>query len=206
MKLGVSWCARQGSNLQPTAPEAVALSIELRAHQNIVAERIWMKRTDRAIPWTAMLLAMLLLAACSSGGAGKPFQDSMAPDFRATTTGGEEISLNALRGHIVVLNFWATWCHPCLEEIPELNSFYRDHLTDVTLISVVNGTQIALDEFRSLTPIDFPVILNSQQSVDLGNLYQIQAIPTTFIIDTEGRITARLTGSTTQKTLESKLP
>jgi thiol-disulfide isomerase/thioredoxin len=166
-----------------------------------------MKRTDTAIAWIAMLLAMLLLAACSSGGAGKSFQDSMAPDFRATTTGGEEISLAALQGKIVVLNFWATWCHPCLEEIPELNSFHRDHQADVTLISVeIDGTQIALDEFRGRIPIDFPVILNSQQSSDLANLYQIQAIPTTFVIDSEGRIAARLTGSTTQKTLESKLP
>ena len=145
MKLGVSWCARQGSNLQPTAPEAVALSIELRAHQNIVAERVWMKRTVKQ--------------------------------------------------------------HPCLEEIPELNSFHRDHRVDVTLISVeIDGTQIALKEFRSRNPIDYPVILNSQQSSDLANLYQIQAIPTTFVINSEGRISARLTGSTTQKTLESKLP
>ena len=166
-----------------------------------------MKRTERAIPWTAMLLAMLLLAACSSGGAGKPFQDSMAPDFHATTTGGEEISLIALRGKIVVLNFWATWCQPCLEEIPELNSFHREHQADVTLIGVeIDGTKIALNEFRSRISIDFPVILNSQQSLDLANLYQIQAIPTTFVIDSEGRISARLTGSTTQKTLESKFP
>lgn len=166
-----------------------------------------MKRTDGTIAWIALLLAMLLLAACSSEGAGKPFQDSMAPDFRATTTGGEEISLVALQGKTVVLNFWAMWCQPCLEEIPELNFFHRDHQATVTVISVeIDGTQIALDEFRNRTPIDFPVILNSQQSLDLANLYQIQAIPTTFVIDSEGKIAARLTGSTTQKTLESKLP
>lgn len=121
-----------------------------------------MKRTDGAIAWIALLLAMLLLAACSSEGAGKPFQDSMAPDFRATTTGGEEISLVALQGKTVVLNFWAMWCQPCLEEIPELNFFHRDHQATVTVISVeIDGTQIALDELRSRTPIDFPVILRS---------------------------------------------
>jgi len=99
------------------------------------------------------------------------------------------------------------WCDPCLEEIPELNFFHRNHQADVTLNSVeIDGTQIALDEFRSRISIDFQVILNSQQSLDLANLYQIQAIPTTFVIDSEGRIAARLTGSTTQKTLESKLP
>jgi thiol-disulfide isomerase/thioredoxin len=166
-----------------------------------------MERTNKAILWIAILLTMLLLAACSSTDAGKPFQDSMAPDFRATTTGGEEISLIPLQGKIVVLNFWAMWCGPCLEEIPELNSFHGDHQADVTLISVeIDGTRIALDEFRGRIPIDFPVILNAQQSVDLANLYQIQAIPTTFVIDSEGKIAARLTGSITQETLESKIP
>jgi thiol-disulfide isomerase/thioredoxin len=165
-----------------------------------------MKRAERATAWIGILLAFLLLTTCSAKAIG-PFRDSMAPDFRATNVGGEEISLLALRGKVVVLNFWAMWCGPCLEEIPELNSFYRSHRADITLISVeIDGTQTALDEFRNRNRIDFPIILNSQQSFNLANLYQIQAVPTTFVIDSGGRITARLTGSTTQKTLESKLP
>jgi thiol-disulfide isomerase/thioredoxin len=130
----------------------------------------------------------------------------MAPDFQALTMQGESISLSQWRGSFVVLNFWAIWCEPCKDEIPELNAFYQAHKGKVRMIGIeVDSARSEVASFLQVTPLAYPVILDSESRDALSRLFSIRSIPATFLIDENGVIVEKIVGSTTQSRMESFL-
>lgn len=130
----------------------------------------------------------------------------LAPDFTGISMQGERISLSELHGGKVVVNFWAIWCGPCKTEIPELDAFFQRNQEKVTMFSVeVDGTRSDVEAFLQGTPLVYPVILDSEKGSLISNLYQINSIPATFLIDEQGLIVERIIGSTTQSKLEAFL-
>lgn len=116
-----------------------------------------------------------------------------APDFELTTFSGEPLQLSSYRGQIVVLNFWASWCPPCRDETPLLESSQDNLGDDVVLIGIdiwdtEGDARDFLDEF-GVTYIVAP-----DESGEVAIDYGVSGVPETFIIDAEGRIAARLTG------------
>lgn len=114
---------------------------------------------------------------------------SPAKSFTLTSLDKKTISLDSLKGKVVILNFWATWCPPCRAEIPEFIQFYRDfEKKGVAIIGLgVNESDAALQKFSRANKISYPVANDKGNRV--ASLYGgIRSIPTTFVIDRKGII------------------
>ncbi len=112
----------------------------------------------------------------------------LAPDLELTDIEGKRWSLASLRGEVVLLNFWATWCPPCVEEIPSLGRLdLRLEGKPFRVVSVDVGEEAEqVREFLKRVPADFPVLLDPEGSVT--GPWKIRAFPTSFLIDREGRL------------------
>ncbi|KKM09265.1 hypothetical protein SY88_19775 [Clostridiales bacterium PH28_bin88] len=123
---------------------------------------------------------------------GKP-----APDFSLPSLTGERVSLSDFRGQVVILNFWATWCPPCKEEMPDLNRFYLEEKDKGVMLLAVNimqrDTPEGIRSFMKDNGYDMPVLLDESQKV--GATYRVAYIPTTYFIDREGIIRYSKTGA-----------
>lgn len=116
---------------------------------------------------------------------------AMAPDFFLRTPEGQNHSLAQHRGRVVLLNFWATWCPPCVREMPAMERLYAEYKGRGLDIVAVSLDQGKLDEVRSFTEklkLSFPIVLDPAH--DVKNTYQVRALPTTYVVDREGRIIA----------------
>ena len=117
-----------------------------------------------------------------------------APDFKLKDLNGKELSLSDLKGKKVFLNFWATWCPPCKEEMPEIQKLYNETKdSDLVIIAVEIGEpQSEVKSFIDNNKYSFKVLLDSDQSV--ATKYSITAIPTSYFIDEEGNIISKSSG------------
>lgn len=115
-----------------------------------------------------------------------------APDFDAVSVTEESVSLSALRGKVVVLNFWFIACPPCRVEMPKLNSLVEEYSgQEVAFISLAPDTKEQLLEFLSEYEFLYEVIPNA---TPIAELYSVNGAPTHLIIDKEGTVTFRFTG------------
>lgn len=117
-----------------------------------------------------------------------------APDFSATDLSGRPVSLRSYRGRVVVLDFWASWCDPCIRLIPDLKALHRDFAGEGVVLIGVNSddSENALRAAVKAHGIDWPQVWDASGEHDpLGLKYGIYGIPATIIIDKEGRIFKR---------------
>ena len=134
-----------------------------------------------------------------------PSQGAEVPDFTLETVDGETVSLSDYRGQPVVLNFWATWCTPCREEMPLLQETYEAH-QDAGLVMLgvnVRETPEAVAGFLKEVDVDFPVLLDTDSAV--VNRYLVTSLPMTFFIDREGRLRTLVVGGMSKKVLDEHL-
>lgn len=110
-----------------------------------------------------------------------------APDFELETLDGEVIRLSDLQGEKVMLNFWASWCPPCKEEMPEIQKFYETYQDEINIIAVnFNEKDEKVIEFLDEFGYTFPIPLDSEG--DVGSEYGVLTLPTTYFINSEGII------------------
>jgi peroxiredoxin len=118
--------------------------------------------------------------------------DEAAPGFELPLVGGGNVSLASLRGQTVLIDFWATWCPPCLEEVPELNAISRElegKGASVLAISVDNLTLEALGEWLAERDVKYPVALGD---TDLAGVYGADAFPFHVVLGPDGKVLERL--------------
>jgi thiol-disulfide isomerase/thioredoxin len=117
------------------------------------------------------------------------------PDFKVTDLAGAQKNRNSLKGKVVLLNFWATWCPPCKEEIPSIEALsktMKGKNFEVFAVSLGEDPE-TVRRFVSEQKIDYPVYLDPRNS--LAGSYASQGIPTTYILDKEGKFIAGMVGS-----------
>lgn len=121
--------------------------------------------------------------------------DKRAPDFSLLDLHGRKVGLKQFRGKIVLLNFWATWCGPCKEEMPFLQVLHQQFKEkDFVLLTVsvdYEGVK-PVQEFINKQRYTFPVLLDPQ--CEVLDLFEVKGIPTTFIIDKKGKMLGRAIG------------
>ena len=148
-------------------------------------------------------------------GVGAPLSSSpspregfFAPDFTLDTLQGEQVKLSSLRGKVIVVNFWTTWCPPCRAETPALERSYEAYKDlDVVILGVNLTDQDSLKEVESFVHefgLTYPILLDRDGAV--GLLYQLSGLPTTFFINREGIIrTVVIGGPMSETSIRSKI-
>jgi peroxiredoxin len=130
-------------------------------------------------------LALLVgaFAVAAHGSEGGP-----APEFKLPVRAGGELALSSLKGQVVMINFWATWCGPCRQEMPLLEQIYKRYKgLGFTLLAVnVEEDSSGADKWLAETPVTFPVLFDRTNSV--SKLYEVVAMPSTVIVDRKGRV------------------
>lgn len=128
-----------------------------------------------------------------------------APDFRLQSLAGGETALSSFKGQPVLVNFWATWCPSCVQEMPELEAFYERHRKEGLVLLAVNvmqrDTPDTIADFVREKGLTFTVLLDEGSQV--SQRYQVAYLPTTYFIDRRGVIRFRHVGPLTADQLES---
>ncbi|MDR1142707.1 MAG: TlpA family protein disulfide reductase [Spirochaetaceae bacterium] len=115
--------------------------------------------------------------------------------FSLALLNGGRAELSAYKGKVVLLNFWATWCPPCRAEMPSMETVYKRFKDQGLEILAVDCAEekAAVERFMEKNKYSYPVLLDTDGTV--SSLYGIEAIPTTFILNREGKIITRIVGS-----------
>jgi thiol-disulfide isomerase/thioredoxin len=139
----------------------------------------------RKLPATALATLVACLSLAGASGAGAPAQ---APEFRLTSRSGGEISLSQLRGQVVMINFWASWCGPCRQEFPALDQIYAKYRPmGFTLVGInVESEKADAERFLGQQAVSFPILFDPDNRVS-GD-YGVRAMPTTVLVDRQGRL------------------
>lgn len=141
--------------------------------------------------------------ASAKAEAAKSSKD-LAPDITVTKLDGTQVKLSDLRGKPVFLNFWATWCPPCVGEMPHFQTLYPKYGNDIQFLAVsVDNTQEAAKNFIGEKGYSFPVAWDKDKSA--SRTYKVSAIPTSILIDAEGKIIKKNLGSMNASALEDFL-
>ena len=134
------------------------------------------------------ILSTLIAAAVVAFPALAGELSGVAPDFTLDAREGGQVSLSELRGNVVMINFWATWCGPCREEMPHLEALHQRY-SDLgfTLLGVnVEEDSRLSDRFLAETPVSFDILFDPQNGV--SELYDVVAMPSTVLVDRDGNM------------------
>jgi len=117
-----------------------------------------------------------------------------ADDFKTQMSDGRSVRLNDFLGRFVLLNFWATWCYPCLKEMPDLEKVYQSMgKNDLVILAVAMGENVEkIKKFSQKNSFTFPLL--SDENMEITKLYNVKNIPVTYLIDPEGIILGRALG------------
>jgi len=150
-----------------------------------------------AVLWGASLVWSAAIAAGGSSAPGSrlaPWGDGPTPALALSDLAGRAHALPQYRGKVVVLNFWATWCEPCRDEMPSLQRLAR-HLAGqpFAILGVNYGeSDVRVADFAKRLALDFPVLLDPNQ--DAPRAWRVRVLPASFVVDGEGRVRYRVVG------------
>lgn len=149
------------------------------------------------IPWQLRSFFLVCLGLFSLSAIAEPV------DFELPGLDGNVHRLSDYRGKWVLVNYWATWCPPCREELPELEIFYNNHKDDDAVVIGVDMENINEDRLRKFVDkqfLSFPILMS--KPVARSELGAIPGLPTSFLIDPAGEVVARQVGPVTAEDLE----
>jgi peroxiredoxin len=145
-----------------------------------------MRSPDQLKKWvraTAVAVTIVMSSMVSASS-------SVAPPFSLPSRTGEIVSLEKLKGQVVMLNFWASWCGPCRTEMPLLDQMHKRYSSlGFTLLGVnVEADTADAEKWLAQTPVSFPVLFDKKNQI--SKLYDVNAMPSTVFIDRKGNVRA----------------
>jgi len=174
---------------------------------SVSARAVW------RLVWIGAAIALLStsclpvrLGAEPAGGSGEVAQvGDLAPDFELVDLDDSTVTLADFRGQVVLLNFWAVWCAYCRAEFPVLQAFYERHQNDGFVVLAINiqERKELVSEYVGETGLTFPVILDQRGEVTAR--YRVRGLPTSFLVDREGRILEKQIGPVDESMLDEYL-
>ena len=136
-----------------------------------------------------------------------PREGFSAPDFTLEQLGGGQVTLSQLRGKVVMINLWASWCAPCRIEMPAIEKVYRVYKDQGFVVLGLNTTfqdsEFEAAAFVKQLDLTFPILLD--RSGATSNRYQLRALPSTYFVDRKGIIRAAVFGAMNDALIESKV-
>jgi peroxiredoxin len=130
--------------------------------------------------------------------------NATAPGFSLFSTGGNHVELSEIVGTPVIINFWATWCTPCLVEMPMLQKRFDSYQPDLYVLAVNSGeSKTIVNKYIEENDLTIPALLDPTRSV--VKMYNVRAYPTTYFIDRQGIIQAIYVGVLSEKLLDRYL-
>ncbi len=158
--------------------------------------------------WGAALLVIGLIALLSWGvvrGANGPRDSGIAPDFSLTSFNGQTITLSQLRGQVIVINFWASWCQPCRQEAPYLERTWRKYKDKGVTFIGVNWVDTQKEAIAYLAEFNITYFNGVDVGTRIAQAYRIQGIPETFFVDKTGRLRGVHIGPMAAPQLDNKI-
>jgi peroxiredoxin len=147
-------------------------------------------------------VAALALALAAPAAAKMPKVGQPAPNFELTLVDGSKVSLEQLRGKVVVLNFWATWCAPCKKELPLLDAYYKAReQAGLKVFAVTTEDSLPLFQLKKL----FAVMAIPSVKRLKGPYDSLEGVPTNYVIDRSGRVRYAKAGAFDLETLNEVL-
>ncbi len=136
----------------------------------------------------AQTLCVILLSACFAVQAADPETGVPAPAFTLKSLNDRNLSLREHRGRVVMLNFWATWCGPCRQEMPALNALYEKYRDAGFVLFGINVDADPANAARMAErlKVTYPILFDRDKTA--SSLYRVKAMPTTILIDRDGKI------------------
>ena len=145
----------------------------------------------------AVLALSSLPSAAQQAGTGltRLAEAPLAPDFSLLDMDGNVYRLSDYRGRVVIVNFWATWCPPCREEMPSMQRGWEQLRSEGILMVGINvgEDEDTIFQFTADYPVEFPLLMDSDSSVT--GQWPVRGLPTTFVVDPAGRLVYRAIGS-----------
>jgi len=149
---------------------------------------------------TAAALSLLLCATAEAMSIG-----DAVPDFARTGLSGSKVTLSGLRGKVVLLNFWATWCAPCREEMPAFSRWQRTYgARGLQIIGVsMDDEPGSVTQMLAQHPVSYPIVMgDAKLAASFGG---VLGLPLSYLIDAQGRVVARFQGEANLPRMEATL-
>jgi peroxiredoxin len=151
----------------------------------------------RGLLVAVLLVLFMLPAAAQQAGSGltRLADAPPAPDFSLLDMDGTVFRLSDYRGRVLIVNFWATWCPPCREEMPSMQRAWEQLRAEGMLMIGINvgEDEDTIFQFTADYPVDFPLLLDSDSAVT--GRWPVRGLPTTFVVDPAGRLVYQAIGS-----------
>ena len=157
----------------------------------------------RGRDWAVGAVALAVIVLLAYGlDTQSPLESREAPDFALETFGGETLALRELRGQVVVLNFWASWCKPCRAEAPALESAWERYAGRGVAFVGVNANDLEKNALGFIEKYGLSYVNGPDDHSRIARAYRVRAVPETFFIDQEGSLAKRHIGEITEEQLQ----